>query len=221
MHANPSTMYNATQPFPPLGNFPPKAQACPKHAAGIIYRRAAALTCSRCLPSQLLGASCLRCNTTWLLCIRLPRSYHAVVIRVFSRMIFLIKASFADFTYVSWQFQIQLRVSIVQGKVNPLKQRGRFCNGGFGVCYLEGILTRYLLRIQSTFLGQLETSLEVLNDSFLLFGLLPTGLVKGIHSKYGDGGHYRNSPPWKHLVLFWTCLLRLGSYQAQIFLPSR
>lgn len=47
-----------------------------------------------CLLSQLLGWS-LRCSTTWLLCSRLVRSYHAVEIMAFSRWRFLIICSCA------------------------------------------------------------------------------------------------------------------------------
>lgn len=48
-----------------------------------------------CLFSQLRGASCLRWSTTWLLCKRLVRSYHAVVIMAFSRCRFLMICSLA------------------------------------------------------------------------------------------------------------------------------
>ena len=42
-------------------------------------------TASRCLPSQLLGASLRRCRTTVLLCRRMVMSYHAEVMSLFSR----------------------------------------------------------------------------------------------------------------------------------------
>ena len=52
-------------------------------------------TICRCLFSQLRGASCRRCSTTWLLCRRLVRSYQAVVIMAFSRCRLLMNCSVA------------------------------------------------------------------------------------------------------------------------------
>lgn len=52
------------------------------------------LTICLCLFSQLLGWSFL-CRTTWLLCSRLVRSYHAVEIMAFSRWRFLMICSWA------------------------------------------------------------------------------------------------------------------------------
>jgi len=69
----------------------------------IIYRLGVAFTICLCLFNQLLGASCLRCSTTWLLCNRLVRSYQAVAIKAFSRVRFLIMVSFAAFTGLSNQ----------------------------------------------------------------------------------------------------------------------
>lgn len=64
----------------------------------ICLRQGSPFTICRCLFIQLLGISCRRWSTTWLLCSRLVRSYHAVAIMAFSRCRFLMIWSFAACT---------------------------------------------------------------------------------------------------------------------------
>lgn len=93
------------------------------------YRRGVAFTSCRCLFSQLLGASCLRWRTTWLLCSRLVRSYHAVVIIAFSRWRFLIiwslAACFEHGLLVSGRDQDTKKVGVIDEKYIPFAQQAR------------------------------------------------------------------------------------------------
>lgn len=67
----------------------------------MLQGRAVPLTICLCLLSQLLGAS-FRRSTTWLLCTRLERSYHAVAMRAFSRCRFLM-------TWSLWAWKVHSR----------------------------------------------------------------------------------------------------------------
>jgi hypothetical protein len=82
------------------------------------------LTNCLCLFNQLLGTSFRLWSTTWLLCSRLVRSYHAVVIMAFSRCRFLIIWSLAACVVGSSRLVVIVTQTHTEGEGERLGQFG-------------------------------------------------------------------------------------------------